>query len=121
MVALTFVGSFALGLTTQAALDLTSKLTGAATNAGFSSATPSLTATIGTIIKGLLSLLGVIFMAYIIYAGYTWMIARGKEEDITKAKAIIRGSIIGLIVVLAAYALTAFVITRIITATGYTA
>lgn len=118
IVALTAVGCLSLGLTTQA-LDLTNKLTGVGTNAGFSQTAPSLATTIGQVIKGLLSLLGVIFMGYIIYAGYIWMIARGREEEITKAKAILRGSIIGLIIVLAAYAITAFVVNQVTTATGY--
>jgi len=59
-------------------------------------------------------------MAYIVYAGYLWIIARGEEEKISKAKAIIRGSIIGLIVVLGAYAITAFVVSRFTTSAGYT-
>tara|TARA_Y100000310_G_scaffold342575_1_gene446384 strand:+ start:327 stop:728 length:402 start_codon:yes stop_codon:yes gene_type:complete len=68
--------------------------------------------TVGGIIKSFISILGVIFMAYIVYAGYLWMIARGEEEKVTKAKAIIRGSIIGLIIVLFAYAITAFIVSR---------
>jgi len=73
---------------------------------------------IGRIIQVFLSILGVVFMAYIIWAGYLWMIARGDEEKVTKSKAIIRGSIIGLIIVLAAYIITATVIDRFTTIGG---
>ena len=60
-------------------------------------------------------------MGYVIYAGQLWMTARGNEEQITKAKAIIRGSIIGIIVIFSAYAITNFVVTRTIDATKYNA
>ena len=64
---------------------------------------------IGTIIQIVLTFLGVIFLLLMIYGGYIWMLARGNEQEITKAKDIIKNSIIGLIIVLAAYAITAFV------------
>lgn len=81
--------------------------------------TPSLPATIGGIIRYILSLVGAVFMAYLIYAGWLWLIAAGNEEKLTKAKTIIRGTIIGLIIVLAAYLITTTVINRVISATGY--
>jgi len=42
---------------------------------------------------------GVIAMVILSYAGYTWMMARGKEEQVEKAKAIIMNTIIALIVI----------------------
>ena len=104
---------FVLGITSILAaedLNLTGKLTNVGTAAGFKAEKPELATTLGSIIRGFLTLLGVIFMAYIIYGGYQWMTARGNEEQLTKAKAVIRGSIIGLIIVLAAYVITAFVV-----------
>ena len=102
------------------AINLTTKLTAVGTNAGFQNASSNLLAQqTGQVINAVLSLLGVIFMAYVIYGGYLWIIARGNDEQITKAKAILRGSIIGLAIVLAAYAITAFVVSRLISATGY--
>jgi len=81
--------------------------------------TPSLAGTVGGIIKTTLSIVGALFMIYIIYAGFLWLTAAGKEDNIVKAKTIIRGSIIGLIIVLAAYLITATVVDRLIGATGY--
>lgn len=101
------------------AINITDKLANVGTAAGYTETQPNLATTIGKIIQGLLSLLGIIFIAYTIYAGYLWMTARGKEETIEKAKAIIRGSIIGIIVVLGAYAITAFVLTRVAEATRF--
>jgi cytochrome bd-type quinol oxidase subunit 2 len=65
--------------------------------------------TIGNAIKILLSFVGIIFIILIIYAGYTWMLARGNETEAQKAKDTITRAIIGLFIVLAAYAITAFV------------
>ena len=64
---------------------------------------------IGTIINGFLSLLGVFFMILVIYGGFQWMNARGREEEIQKAKDIVRSAIIGMIIVMSAYAIAYFV------------
>lgn len=60
-------------------------------------------------IEGFLALLGVIFIILIIIAGYDWMTAGGEEEKVNKAKKMIRRAIIGLLIIIAAYAITAFV------------
>lgn len=58
-----------------------------------------------------LSLLAVIFIVLIIIAGYQWMTAGGNEEQITKAKKNISNAVIGLAIILSAYAITWFVFT----------
>lgn len=65
---------------------------------------------IGEIISIFLSFLGVIFLVLMLYAGFNWMTAAGDEEKITKAKSTIRASIIGLMIVISAYALSVFII-----------
>src|SRR3989344_5490270 len=87
--------------------------------AGYQAGAPTFAQAVGGIIRAVLALLGVVFMAYIIWAGYLWMIARGDEEKIKKSKAILRGSIIGLVIVLSAYIITATVIDRFGKATGF--
>ncbi len=69
----------------------------------------SLPEIIGLIIKIILSFLGVIFLVLMIYGGYTWMTARGNEQQVTKAKDLIIAAVIGLIIVLSAYAITAYI------------
>lgn len=64
---------------------------------------------IGLVIGILLGFVGVIFLGLMIYGGFTWMMARGNESEADKAKKIIEQSIIGLVIVLAAYAITYFV------------
>ena len=68
----------------------------------------------GILIRGALSLLGVIFVSYTIYGGFLWMTAAGSEEKVTKAKNIIRDGIIGLIITLSAFAIYAFIATYLL-------
>lgn len=69
---------------------------------------------ISTVISMLLGLLGVIFLALTVYGGYMWLIARGDESKVEKAKSTIINSIIGLVIVLAAYAISYFVLTYLL-------
>ena len=64
---------------------------------------------IGTIVGTILSLLGVIFSVLIIYGGFIWMLAGGNEQNVEKAKNILTQAIIGLVIVLMAYAITSFI------------
>lgn len=69
--------------------------------------------TIGLIITVVLGFLGVIFLALIIYSGFQWMTAGGNEETITKAKKRLTNATIGLIIVLAGYIISYFIITQL--------
>lgn len=55
------------------------------------------------IVNVFLRLLGLLSVLFMLYGGWIWIWARGNDEDITRAKDIIRGSIIGLIVILSSY------------------
>lgn len=61
------------------------------------------------IIETVLGLLGIIFIVLMVYAGFEWMTAAGNEEKVSKAKETIFRAIIGLIIVVSAYAITFFV------------
>ncbi len=63
----------------------------------------------GSIIGTALSMIGVLFFVLMVYGGFLWMIARGNEEQVRKAKDTIIEATIGLIVVLSSYAITNFV------------
>lgn len=67
------------------------------------------------IINLLLSLLGVAFLVLLVYGGTVWIIARGNAEEIEKAKKFIRNGLIGLIIVLASYSISAVVFATIAT------
>jgi len=66
-------------------------------------------ATIGKIIGAGLAFIGIAFFILMIYGGFLWMFARGNEQEVTKAKDLIYQAVIGLIIVLAAYAITVYV------------
>jgi len=68
---------------------------------------------IGKIISGILAFLGIIFLGFMIYGGYIWMIAKGNEQEVEKAKNIIKNASIGLIIVMIAYGIT-YTLTNII-------
>ena len=72
---------------------------------------------VGQVINAFLGLFGVIFMILIIYGGYRWMMAAGREEELSKGKSIIRSAVIGLIIVLTAYSISYFVASALQTAT----
>ncbi len=89
--------------------DADSGLTETAVETGHISAEPriySLTDAISKIIGIALSLVGIVFLGLIIYGGYMWMTARGNEQAVEKAKNIIINSVIGLVIILAAYGIT---------------
>jgi len=72
---------------------------------------------IGKYINIFLSILGVLFVILIVYGGYSWMTAYGNEQKLTKAKDTIINAVIGLIIVLAAYTISSFVVTGLMKAT----
>lgn len=72
------------------------------------------------IIKIVLGFLGIISVVLIVYAGFTWMMAGGNEEKISEAKKILTAGIIGLVIILSAYAIADFVITYIYSAANGT-
>lgn len=64
---------------------------------------------IAALIKTALGLLGFIFVILTIYAGFLWMTAGGKPDNVKKAKDIMTNAVIGLIIVVSAYAVTWFI------------
>lgn len=64
---------------------------------------------VGTAIQTLLGLLGIVFMIMIIYAGFNWMIARGDAGKVDKSLTTIQNAVIGLAIVILAFAITNFV------------
>ncbi len=73
---------------------------------------------VAEIINAVLQITGIILIGYIIYAGYLWMTAGGDDEQITKAKSIISACVMGLLIVLSAYSISQFVISKLRSVTG---
>jgi len=68
---------------------------------------------VGTVVSAALALVGSIFLILMLYAGYHWMTAQGEEEKVAKAKDTINRAIIGIIIVVGAYAIWAFVFSKL--------
>jgi hypothetical protein len=68
---------------------------------------------VGGVIKAAIAIVGLIFVILLVYAGYIWMMARGEEKSVEKAKDTIMRAIIGLFIVIAAYAIASFVVARL--------
>ncbi|MFC1787620.1 Mbov_0395 family pilin-like conjugal transfer protein [Patescibacteria group bacterium] len=71
---------------------------------------------IGRLINAFLGVLGIIFVILVIYAGYLYMTASGDDEKVKKAKKLLGQAVIGLVIIVAAYAIATYVIDVIIAA-----
>jgi hypothetical protein len=87
-------------------LDDTAKAAGLGAGSPYAQDVPTM---IGNVIGTALSMIAVIFFVLMVYGGFLWMTAHGDSGQIDKAKDTIIAAIIGIIVVLAAYAITNFV------------
>ena len=61
-----------------------------------------------------LSVVGILLIGFLVYAGYLWMTAAGNEDQVEKAKTTIRNAVIGIAIVFAAYAISRFVIVNLL-------
>lgn len=90
------------------------------TNAGLGASTGqagNLPTLIGNIINVILGLLGIVFVILVIYSGIQYMLSRGDKTKVEDATANIRTAIIGLIITVAAYAISNYVVSALVTAT----
>jgi len=74
--------------------------------------------TVGSIINVALGFLGVVAIVIVLIGGFKYMTAGGDETKVTSARKYIISGIIGLAIILSAYAVTSFVVNRLMTATG---
>ena len=79
-------------------------------SSGKSSAFDFISPVFAKIIQAGLSFLGVLFVVLMIYGGYLWMSDTGNEEQVKKAKGIVVGAVIGLVIVASSYAISIFVV-----------
>jgi len=75
--------------------------------------TKDLKATVGSIIKVALSFLGVVAIVIVLIGGFKYMTAGGSDEKTGDAKKYIISGIIGLAIILSAYAITTFVLSSL--------
>jgi len=73
--------------------------------------------TVSNVIKAFMGLLGIVAVIIILLGGFKWMTAGGNEEKVSEAKKLIISGIIGLVIILSAYAIAQFVVGAIINGT----
>lgn len=73
---------------------------------------------IGQIIYAILGFLGVVFIILLIYGGFIRMTAQGAPDKIKTSTGIITSAIVGIIIILASYAITAFVLGNVMDSLG---
>ncbi len=73
---------------------------------------------IGQIINVALGFLGVVLLVYLLYGGFLWMTSGGSEDGVKKAQTMIKNAVIGLVIIVAAFAISNFVLTSLVQATG---
>ncbi|MBP9869689.1 hypothetical protein KBC59_03995 [Patescibacteria group bacterium] len=73
--------------------------------------------TAARIINVALGFLGIIAVVIVLLGGFKYMTAGGNEEKTSEARKLIVSGIIGLAIILSAWAITSFVISRLVTAT----
>jgi hypothetical protein len=68
------------------------------------------------LIQVILGFLGIIAVVIILLGGFKWMTAAGNEDKVGEAKKIIVAGVIGLIIILGAWAIANFVLTNVMNA-----
>ncbi len=74
--------------------------------------------TVSNVIKAFMGLLGIVAVVIILLGGFKWMTAGGNEEKVSEAKKLIISGIIGLVIIMSAYAIAQFVVSAIINGTS---
>ena len=78
----------------------------------------SIAAIVAQIILTVLGLLGVVFVVLLTYGGFLWVTSAGEEDKVKKATGLIFNAILGALIVIAAYAITYYVLQKLIAAVG---
>lgn len=67
---------------------------------------------VARIIRIFIGFLGIIAVGLIMYAGWLWMTSEGNEEQIQRAKRTLINAVIGLVIILSAFAIVSFIIAK---------
>lgn len=74
--------------------------------------------TVARLINTAMLFLGIIAVGIVLIGGFKWMTAGGNEDKVGEAKKLMGAGIVGLVIVLAAWGIATFVLTRLIAATA---
>jgi hypothetical protein len=71
-----------------------------------------------SVIQVMLGFLGVIAVILILFGGFKWMTASGNDDKVEEAKRLITAGVVGLLIVLAAFAVSIFVLNALMRSTA---
>lgn len=74
---------------------------------------------IGRIINIALGLVGVVLLGYLLFAGYLWMTSGGEMEKAERAQTMIRNAVIGLLIIVASFAIVNFILSQLAQVAGF--
>jgi len=87
------------------------------TAAGVQTQNVDLPTMIGRLVNIALGFVGIVLLVYIVFAGFMWMTAGGDEKKTKDAMAMIKNAVIGLLIVVAAFAISNFVLNSLVNVT----
>ena len=68
----------------------------------------------GNLINVVLGFLGIVLVGYMLWAGFLWMTSGGEETKAEQAQKMIKNAIIGLVIIVAAFAISNFVLNSLV-------
>lgn len=80
--------------------------------------TQDLRITVANIINVAMGLLGIVAVCIILLGGFKWMTAGGSEDKVKEAKKLIVAGVVGLAIILCAFAIANFVVGSLMSATN---
>ncbi len=105
--------SFAWGFEANASKFLQG-LTGTGAKVSIYGGTPQpLSLYAANLVKGLLTLIGIIFVVLLMYGGFVYMTSGGNDEKVKKAKNTLKAAVIGLVIIVSGYSITYFIASTI--------
>ncbi len=104
-------------LLAQATTSTLSGLGTAGKSAGYTQGT-SITTIVGSLINVVLGLSGIVFTILLVYAGILYLTAQGEEGNVKKAKKLISSSILGIIIIVASWAITKYLFEALLAVTA---
>lgn len=73
---------------------------------------------IARIIQIFMGFLGIIAIVIVLLGGFKWMTAAGNDEKVAEAKKLLAAGIIGLVIIISAFAITTFVLGQLVNVTN---
>jgi len=114
LLAVLFIFSSLIFCTTTFAADGMTSVIGGLTTTGDASGFGTDPQSVQNLVVGainiVLGLLGLTSLALTIYAGILYVISQGEKDKIEKAKSILTWSIIGMVIIVAAYAIASYLL-----------